>query len=147
MARGSDHGTNDRHEDTPSISASPVPSPRWRAVESLPVAPAYRYRPRADGLVDETYRINFTGELTPTDIARIGDVLGRLPHEDRAVYGILALAKMDFTLEGTCECQLICSSEQWKKRVELFSAVWTQINSIHSIAAIDWTLWNRTLSE
>lgn len=141
MGKHTDRTPRDSQDKTPIPASVPRRDRVQQGAEDLPVAPDYRYIQRDDGNVDETYRINFTSALTPLEIQRIGAMLLRIPEESTS-YGVLAVARLDFTLPGTCECRFICAPSNWKLRVELFHVTWERIHQVHHIAAIDWTLWN-----
>jgi len=108
---------------------------RKTGVARIPMTPQSRFRLRADGGMDETYRINFVGQLQPYEMRSIVELLLAAVGEGAAV-GIQALTKVKFVEPDTCEYTYWCSTKD-NARVNIMMSVWYRLNRIHPVAWID----------
>lgn len=99
------------------------------------VTPASRYRRRADGGYDETYRLTFIDQLEPAQLRAIVDILVNAPsvHPD---VGILALTKIEFLEPDTCDVRYWCTGSP-KQRVNSMLGIWSRISRVSRIGSVD----------
>lgn len=72
------------------------------------VTPAARYRKRADGGMDESYRIQFASALTEQHMRAIGQLLLAMPVE-QAHFGFTALTRLEFLEPDICDYRFWCA--------------------------------------
>jgi hypothetical protein len=103
--------------------------------DDLQIPPESRYRERADGNRDETFRVNFVGPLTPTEMQQIAELLLAAVHGG-ADLGILALTRLEFLEPDTCDYRYLCSTHRDERVFKMFE-LWQRMSQIHRIRNID----------
>jgi hypothetical protein len=105
------------------------------SLDDLQIPPKSRYRWRADGNRDETFRVNFVGGLTPAEMVQLVDLLLAVVHEG-AELGIAALTKVEFLEPDTCEYRYLGVSNP-SDRVLKMVELWQRMHQIHPIRNVD----------
>lgn len=142
MGDDSDQDTRDREIEWP-LRRAKLSHPddiyevvaREREELAILLPPKSRFRPRADGGVDETYRVNFIGALTPDDMRQVLDLLLRYVSENADV-GVVALTKVEFLEPDTCDIRYWCAGSS-KPRVNRAFGLWYRLHRIHQISTVD----------
>ena len=102
------------------------------------VTPAARYRKRADGGMDETYRIQFARTLTEQQMSAIARLLLAMP-EEQAQYGFTALTMLEFLEPDICDYRFWCArfhSDRLVATWELWQRIHHEICPIYSVDGV-----------
>lgn len=102
-----------------------------KMISNVQLPPRSRFRARADGGRDATYRINFKRPLTPEAIQQIYQVLLEFWLSGRE-RGIVALTKVEFIEPDTCEYRFWFSTND----DSIVTAMFELSHRIHLIEAI-----------
>ncbi len=102
---------------------------------SIQLPPQSRYRRRADGGTDETFRVNFIDRLDAVDMRRVAELLFAVAEEGKDA-GIVALTKLEFIEPDTCEYRYWCADLN-KDRVKVMFGLWHRMHQLHAISTID----------
>jgi hypothetical protein len=104
-------------------------------VEDIHLTARSRYRRRADGGTDTTYRINFRGALTPDEMRRITEALLQTVDEG-AEFGITALTKVEFLEPDTCDVRYWVGGHH-SDVLNVFFGLWYRLHAIHTVSDVD----------
>lgn len=102
------------------------------------VEPGARYRKRADGGMDETYRIQFVHALTEQHMRKIAELLLALPVE-AAEYGFTALTKLEFLEPDICDYRFWCAhfhSDRLAASWGLWARIHQEVCPIYSVDGV-----------
>jgi hypothetical protein len=107
---------------------------------SMTLPPKSRHRPRADGGVDETTRVDFVRPLSPAQVRLITLQVFNVVEENHERAGLVALTKIEFIEPDTCELRIWCrnaSRDEINERVKVMLGLIHLIDRISMVASID----------
>ena len=123
---------NPREPDSPTKDKAQPQRPKHGPIDytaidlEIYITPASRYRKRADGGMDESFRIQFAQPLTPEQMRDIANILLTMP-EIGAEFGFTALTKLEFLEPDICDYRFWCAQYHSDRLV----ATWGLWQKIH----------------